>query len=509
MRARRGGIGTVLLRAVRPLLPDRSALGDPVDVLLSGHRVAAIGPDLAADGAEVVECDGRALLPGLWDHHVHMAQWSLARRRLDLSGARSAATCAALVADRLAIDPPAPGEVLVGFGFRDALWPDEAHRTLLDDVSAGVAVVLVSGDLHQGWLNSAACERFGHRGHPSGRIRESEFFAVTVALQDVPDDVLDGCVADAVAAASARGVVGIVDFEAPWSLPDWRRRIEAGTTGVRVEASVWPGRLEAMIATGLRSGDVVDATGGLLSAGPLKVITDGSLNTRTAYCYDPYPRPPGAVIDHPCGLLLVPPDELRPLLARARDAGLDAALHAIGDHANTLVLDAFESSGARGRIEHAQLLTGADVARFASLGLIASVQPEHALDDRDVADRLWAGRTERAFAYGSLHAAGARLALGSDAPVAPLDPWVALAAAVHRTADDRDRWHPEQEIDRAVALGASFGVVPGSVAAVTEGARADLVLTDADPTACDPATLREMPVAGTLVGGRWTHRAGV
>lgn len=511
------GIGSVLLRTVRLLRPERTGLGEPVDVLLSGHRIAAIVP--AGTGSsestgdtgstEVVECDGRALLPGMWDHHVHMAQWALARRRLDLSGARSAAACAALVADRLATAPPAAGEVLVGFGFRDSLWPDEAHRSLLDAISGDVPVVLVSGDLHQGWLNGAACARFGHRGHPTGRIRESEFFAVTVALQDVPDETLDGFVADAAAAASARGVVGIVDFEAPWSLPHWRRRIEAGTTGLRVEASVWPERLDDLVATGLRAGDVVPGTGGLLTAGPLKVITDGSLNTRTAYCYDPYPQPPGAVIDHPCGLLLVPPEQVHPLLARARDAGLEAALHAIGDHANTLVLDAFAATGVRGRIEHAQLLTGDDVPRFAELGLVASVQPEHALDDRDVADRLWAGRTRRAFAYGSLHAAGARLALGSDAPVAPLDPWIALAAAVHRSADGRDRWHPEQEIDRAVALGASYGVTPGSVAALAEGARADLVLTDADPTTCDPATLRAMPVAGTLVGGRWTHRAGI
>ncbi|MEU6701128.1 amidohydrolase family protein [Pseudonocardia sp. NPDC046786] len=505
----------LLLRSVRPLLPGCDGLGEPVDVLLSGHRVAAVGRGLEPAGTriETVECDGRSLLPGLWDHHVHMAQWSLARRRLDLSGARSAARCAALVADRIATDPPAPGEVLVGFGFRDALWPDEAHRSLLDAVSrtaAGdVPVVLVSGDLHQGWLNGAAAARFGHPGHPTGRIRESEFFEVTVALQDVAADVLDGFVAEAARAASARGVVGVVDFEAPWSLPDWQRRIDAGVTGLRVEASVWPDRLDAMIATGLRSGDVVDGTGGLLTAGPLKVITDGSLNTRTAYCYDPYPAPPGVVLDHPCGLLVVPPEELLPLLSRAHAAGLTAALHAIGDHANTLVLDAFAGTGARGRIEHAQLLTDDDVPRFAALGLVASVQPEHALDDRDVADRLWAGRTGRAFAFASLHRAGARLALGSDAPVAPLDPWVALAAAVHRSADGRDSWHPEQEIGRATALGASFGVVPGSVAAVTEGARADLVLTDADPTSCDPATLRAMPVAGTLVGGRWTHRAGL
>lgn len=498
----------MLLRAVRPLLPGCSALGEPVDVRLAGDRVAEVGPGLAAGGDEVVDGDGRALLPGLWDHHVHMEQWAMARRRLDVSGARCAADAAALVADRLRDAPPGRGEVLVGFGFRDALWPDEAHRALLDRVAGDVPVVLVSGDLHQGWLNGAACDRFGHPGHPTGRIRESAFFAVTLALQDVEPDVLDGFVADAVRAASARGVVGVVDFEASWSVPAWRRRIDAGVTGLRVEASVWPDRLDDAVATGLRTGDPVPGTAGLLTAGPLKVITDGSLNTRTAYCYDPYPVAGTAAAEHPCGVLLVPPDELAPLLARARAAGLDAALHAIGDHANTLVLDAFAATGARGRVEHAQLLADDDVPRFAELGVVASVQPEHALDDRDVADRLWAGRTGRAFALAALRAAGARLALGSDAPVAPLDPWRALAAAVHRTGDDRDPWHPEQQVDRAVALDASCGLL-GAGGPVAPGRTADLVLTDADPTGCDPAVLRSMPVAGTLVGGRWTHRSGI
>jgi predicted amidohydrolase YtcJ len=136
---------------------------------------------------------------------------------------------------------------------------------------------------------------------------------------------------------------------------------------------------------------------------------------------------------------------------------------------------------------------------------VASVQPAHVLDDRDVADRLWAGRTKRAFAYRSLLDAGARIVLGSDAPVAPLDPWVTIAAAVHRSGDDRPSWHPEQEIPLPVALAASAG--PDGPIAV--GRRADLCITDLDPSAVPAATLRALPVAGTLLGGRWTHRAGI
>jgi predicted amidohydrolase YtcJ len=247
--------------------------------------------------------------------------------------------------------------------------------------------------------------------------------------------------------------------------------------------------------------------------GPFKVVTDGSLNTRTAYCHDPYPGLGGTEAH---GILSVPPDELVPLMRRAHDGGLHCAIHAIGDHANALALDAFAATGARGSVEHAQLLDDADLARFAELGVVASVQPEHAMDDRDVADRYWAGRTGRAFPYGALDDAGAVLALGSDAPVAPLDPWVAIAAAVSRARDGREAWHPEQRIGLHAALEASTdgrGLFP------TAGGPADLVVLDADPLAVGREAggeadadavgkaLREMPVAGTLLAGRWTHRA--
>ncbi len=133
----------------------------------------------------------------------------------------------------------------------------------------------------------------------------------------------------------------------------------------------------------------------------------------------------------------------------------------------------------------------------------ASVQPEHAIDDRDVADHYWAGRTDRAFAYRALLDAGAELALGSDAPVAPLDPWVTLAAAVFRTRDGREPWHPEQALPIADALRAS----QGGVARVDPGGPADLVVTELDPVTASGDQLRAMPVYATMVAGRWTYRA--
>jgi predicted amidohydrolase YtcJ len=190
-------------------------------------------------------------------------------------------------------------------------------------------------------------------------------------------------------------------------------------------------------------------------------------------------------------------------MRRAAAHGIQPAVHAIGDRANEVALDAFEAVRCRGRIEHAQLLAPQDVPRFAALDLTVSIQPTHAPDDRDLADRHWAGRTHRAYAYADLLAAGARLELGSDAPVAPLDPWESIASAVTRTRDERPAWHPEQRLSPACALAAAAR----GRRLIRVGDPADLVVVDADPLTADARTLRQMPVHATLVAGGWTHRA--
>ncbi|WP_308199937.1 amidohydrolase family protein [Actinotalea sp. K2] len=493
----------LLLRGVRVVdtLHGASPEDAPVDVLLRDGLVAAVGPRLVEPGVEVLDLDGRWLMPGLWDAHVHMDQWALARQRLDLAGATSAAHAATLIAARLRDRPLPEGAMLVAHGFRDGLWDDAPTADLLDRAIAAAGlppspVVAVSSDLHCGWLSSPALVRLGSTGHETGLLREAEWFAVAGGIDEVTGDVLDRWVHDAARAAAARGVVGIVELEIADNISAWARRIREGSRSLRVEAGVWPQHLDHALALGLASGDLLPGLdGGLLALGPLKVISDGSLNTRTAFCHDPYPGLSGP---HAHGMLTVPPEELVPLMARAHGGGLSCAIHAIGDHANTLALDAFEATGARGSIEHAQLLTVPDAERMAALGVVASIQPEHAMDDRDVADRHWVGRTDRAFAYATLARTGARLALGSDAPVAPLDPWVAIDAAVHRTRGGRPAWHPEQRLDRLTALHGSVRTHVGA------GQPADLVVLDTDPR--DPATaLRQMPVVATMLAGRWTH----
>ncbi|SDI81235.1 hypothetical protein SAMN05444157_0273 [Frankineae bacterium MT45] len=472
-----------------------------MDLLIRDGVIEQIGADLYSS-AESIDLDGRFVLPGLWDHHVHFDQWAQVSRRLDVSSADSAARAVALVADRLRTRSDSSSEadeLLVGYGFRDALWPDSPHRDALDAVSGATPVVLVSGDLHCAWGNSAALARFGLGEHPTGLLLESEAMAIYGELGQVEEAVLDQWAAEAADRAASRGVVGVLDLEAPWSLDAWTRRVGNGLRSLRVACGVWTPKLDEAIARRLQTGDVISDTEGLVSMGPLKVITDGSLNTRTAYCHRPYPGLEDG--ENPYGLLVVDPSELTELMSRAARAGIESAIHAIGDRANSVALQAFADSGARGSIEHAQLLTRPDLARFAELSLVASVQPEHAMDDRDVADRYWAGRTDRAFMLRSLLDAGAMLALGSDAPVAPLDPWISIAAAVSHSRDGRSSWHPEQEITFDEALDAS------TAGPVVEGAPADLVIVEVDAWSASAEELRHLPVAATVLDGRFTHDA--
>lgn len=487
-----------MIRAIRNARP----LGghDPIDLLIDDGVIVGILPaGIEATRPDDLDLDGRFIMPGLWDEHVHLTQWAQHRRRIDLANAESAAEAVAIVRSALT-EKTAAGNardaVVVGVGFRDGLWPDAPTAALLDSIAPDRPVVLISADVHCVWLNSAALVHFGVDSDSAeareGVLREDAAFAITARLDSAPDDELDRWVAEAAAEAAGRGVVGVVDLEMRWNLDDWARRVAAGFDTLRIEFGVYPQHLDRAIERGLRSGQPVAGT---VSVGPLKVITDGSLNTRTAYCCDPYPDAPAESY----GRLNVPPCDLHPLLARGSEAGFELAVHAIGDGANRLALDVFAKLGRGGRIEHAQLVHDIDFPRFAALGVTASVQPEHAVDDRDVAERYWPGRTRRAFALRSLLDAGAHIVLGSDAPVAPLDPWVAIAAATSRTRGDRAAFHPEQAITLVEALAASTRSL------VAVGEPADLVALDVDPLAVDGRALRTMPVALTMLAGRLTH----
>lgn len=473
----------------------------PVDLHLAGGIIRDIAPAGAlARRGTVLDAQGAWVLPGLWDHHIHTVQWALVSQRTPLDAASSAMHAARVMADA----PVLADGRRIGVGFRDALWPDAASSDVLDAVTGDIPTYLINADVHSVWLNSAALRREGFAADGTGVLKEAPAFEVTRRLNDVPPHTGDRLVAEAAAAAAARGVVGIIDLDMAWNEDAWARRLAAGFDALRVEFGIYPDLLARAVAEGLRTGAAVRGVASdLVHVGPVKVITDGSLGTRTAAVSQPYPGDP-----HDHGHLAVSRDELIDLMTFATAAGLRCAIHAIGDVANSLALDAFAVTGAWGTIEHAQLVAHADIPRFARSGVGASVQPEHAVDDRDITEALWAGQTALAYPLRALADSGARLTFGSDAPVSPLDPWAGIAAAVWRTRGGREPWQPEQALDVATALAASTrgGSGDGS-AALEPGAVSDLVVCGVDPATASEEEVRGMPVLATLLGGRLTHVA--
>ena len=286
---------------------------------------------------------------------------------------------------------------------------------------------------------------------------------------------------------------------------DWPERLAQGVDQLRVRVATYPDRLEEVVAAGLASGSELPGGDDLLAMGPLKVIFDGSLNTRTAYCRQPYAG--AESLEFPRGKQNYSVEELIGLMNRARECGFEIAVHAIGDAAVAAALGAFEATGTPGSIEHAQLVAPEDVARMRRVGVRASVQPAHLLDDRDVALKCWPDRVDRCFPLRSMIDAGVPLVMGSDAPVAPLDPWLAMAAAVHRSGDEREPWNPAESLTAAQALAASTD----GRRSLAAGDPGDVVLLDDDPlrafadSRAAAAHLRGMKVAATLVAGRATH----
>ncbi|SFS03975.1 hypothetical protein SAMN04487783_0814 [Agrococcus baldri] len=466
------------------------------------ERVSPAGSTPSA--GERHDLEGATVIPGLWDEHTHMGQWARHRTRPSVLEAGSADEASVIARD--AARAHSGSDPLVLVGMRDGLWPAAPTRRQLDDATGAVPTLIVSSDVHSSWPNSAMLARLGIE-FDGPLLREEAAFDILQVIERMLDaDRLDRHVVDALAAAAARGVVGVVDLEFSDAVGAWQRPGRA--TPVRVEAGIYQHDLDLAEERGLRTGDPIAGTA---RVGRFKVITDGSLGTRTAWTAHPYDDGLGSVGR---GVRNEDDRDLDRLLARAGRLGLGAAVHAIGDAAVSAAIDAFERAAATGRvtaddrIEHAQLVAETDILRMAHLGLTASLQPEHALDDRELTESLWSDRAGDAYRIRSLLDGGVRVVLGSDAPVTPLDPWRAIATAVTRTRGDERPWQPEEAIALEQAIGASART------RIAAGEPADLVvLADALPSADEIAhapnaaagRLRAAAISATLIAGEVVH----
>ena len=264
-------------------LGDAPATDLPVDVRIQDGVVAEVGPGLDRPaGQEEYDAAGRWLIPGLWDQHVHLAQWTLASARLDLAGARSAEQAVAMVRARIEEWPDLP---VIGWGHRPSSWPVDPVVSMLDELKTEQPIILIAGDGHHAWLNTTALIALAMPVR-EGMVAEAEWFRAYGRLSSVLGD--DGTGPDAYARtleqAASRGVVGLTDFEFSGGHEEWAERWHAGAGLLRIRMATYADGLDDVIDAGLRTGDPLPECEGLARMGPLKIISDGSLNTKTAWC---------------------------------------------------------------------------------------------------------------------------------------------------------------------------------------------------------------------------------
>lgn len=328
-------------------------------------------------------------------------------------------------------------------------------------------------------------------------------------LNDVKHAVQRGC-----ALLHRLGLTGVHAPDPLRYLEAYQELAEAGEMGLRVLAMVPLAELAEAAAHGWRTG----VGNELVRIGPVKILADGALGSQSALMFAPYE---GSTDNY--GIGVVWGKELADAIHRSLSAGFSVAVHAIGDKANHEVLNLLAAAAAesrrrkfRPRLEHAQLLQPADIPRFGALGVVASVQPLHCPSDRYMADQYWGGRCRGAYAFASLLAGGAVLAFGSDAPVEDPDPRLGIHAAVTRQrADEPDSqpWYGHECLPVVAALYA-YTMGPAIAAgeadikgSLTPGKLADITVFAEDLTVIPPKDIPEVPVAATLIGGRFMYRA--
>ncbi len=487
-------------------------------VAVRKHRILAVGSNdevlaLARSITRRIDAEGALLLPGLCDAHIHFGDWSLNLRAVPLADTRSKAEMLARVGERAQSTPP--GAWIVSRGWNESRWGETAFPSAADlDAVTGPAIpaLLYRADMHSAVANSAALRAAGigaqtpdpaegiierdAQGAPTGLLKESATWLVADVVPPATQAERQEALRLGMAALHRLGITAIHDqrygsAEGAAMLRAFQQLRRAGNLQLRVACNILAEMLPHAAALGVEGGLGDDR----LRLGHAKLFADGSLGSRTAWMLEPFARLDPAERDN-FGVVVTPPEAMAETFRAAAAAGFPVSIHAIGDRANREVLDLFEELAALlpppalpHRIEHVQTIHPQDLPRLARLNLTASVQPTHALDDMETADLLLGERAAHTYTFRALLDAGARLAFGSDAPVADPSPWLGLHAAVVRQRPERagmPPWYGAQRITLDEALHA-YTLAPAEAAgwqrtigSLRIGARADLILLDRD-----------------------------
>jgi hypothetical protein len=532
----------------------KSTGGTPVPrivqaVAIANGRFLAVGSDeeiraYKGPNTAVVDLRGRLVVPGLADSHVHFIDGGFQLLAVDLKDARSEQEFVRRIADKARALPP--GTWMQGGDWDEEAWASEKlpDRWLIDPVTPHTPVFISRYDGHAALANSLAMKLAGvtkdtpapaggvivrdpKSGEPTGIFKDEAQDLIAKVIPRPTEGEMEEALRAALKEAARVGLTSVHDITVDgdsWNgsftgeIRMLRRAELEGRLTCRIYAitpiAQWKELAEAGISHGMGSD--------FLKMGAVKAFADGSLGSRTGWMFRPYDDDPGnSGLPMP---LMAPPSKMEALARQADQAGIQLCTHAIGDRAVSELLNVYERLGGdhtaahRFRVEHAQHVQPEDFGRFGKLGIVASMQPYHAIDDGRWAEkRIGHERARSSYAWRSMLDAGAVLAFGSDWPVAPLDPLLGVYAAVTRaTLDGRHPggWFPEQRLTveealRAYTQGSTYAAFEKKdQGTISPGKLADVVVLSEDLFRIPPERIKDARVEITIVGGRIVYDAG-
>jgi predicted amidohydrolase YtcJ len=505
-------------------------------------RIVAVGSKQDVNGwrgpkTQVINADGKLLLPGFNDAHVHFVSGGMQLDSIQLNDATSSQEFARRIGERAKVTPK--GVWIEGGNWDETKWspPEMPTKELIDALTPDTPVFVSRYDGHMGLANSVALRLAGitartpdppggtivrdAQGNPTGAVKDAATDYIDKVIPPLSHDQRVKIVKRALRYAASVGVTSVQHMDASYAdIAVYDELLQGGELTTRIYAAPLITHVEDQAKIGVRH-----AFGGpYLRIGALKAFADGSLGSGTAYFYEPFLNQGnnhGLLSDemHPISLM-------RDRYMRADSAGLQICTHAIGDEGISTILDLYADvvkahgeADRRFRIEHAQHMAAKDFDRFARLHVIASVQPYHAIDDGRFAEsHIGHDRASRTYAFRTFLDHGVRLAFGTDWEVAPLDPLLTVYAAVTRaTLDGKNPngWFPEQKLSvaetiEAYTMGSAYAEFQESEkGSITPGKLADMVLLSDDIFSIDPGRIRDVKVLKTFVGGKLVYDASV